>query len=175
MRRFRRTHWQAWRWPRATLRLRSLVERRVLRCSAARRLGTRGRRYQLNDGLNPARALSQTASQRSGSPFPIQAAGSDEMRAQRQRLRLPALDCIRGGIVSSASTASGSADCEEVGVEGVYDDGKVLPLNDGRHVRVDDTDTVTSSLRIAPFDGLICGSGDRFINQGDNEGVDLAY
>jgi len=68
-----------------------------------------------------------------------------------------------------------SADCEEVGVEGVYDDGKVLALDDGRHLRVDDTDTVTSSLWIAPFDGLICDGGDRFINKDDNEGVDLAY
>lgn len=67
-----------------------------------------------------------------------------------------------------------SANCEEVSVEGVYDDGKVLALDDGRHLRVDDTDTVTSSLWIAPFDGLIC-NGDRFINKDDNEGVDLAY
>jgi hypothetical protein len=51
----------------------------------------------------------------------------------------------------------------------------VLAFDDGRHLRVDDTDTVTSSLPIAPFDGLICGSGDRFINQDGNEGVDLAY
>ena len=68
-----------------------------------------------------------------------------------------------------------SSDCEEVSVEGVYDDGKVLALDDGRHLRVDDTDTVTSSLWIAPFDGLICDGGDRFIDKDDNEGVDLAY
>jgi hypothetical protein len=71
-------------------------------------------------------------------------------------------------------TLAASADCEEVGVEGVYDDGKVLALDDGRHLRVDDTDTVTSSIWIAPFDGLICDGGDRFINKDDNEGVDLA-
>jgi hypothetical protein len=74
-----------------------------------------------------------------------------------------------------ASPLPVSADCEEVGVEGVYDDGKVLGLDDGRHLRVDDSDTVTSSLWIAPFDGLICGGGDRFISKDDNEGVDLAY
>jgi hypothetical protein len=67
-----------------------------------------------------------------------------------------------------------SADCEEVSVNGVYDDGKVLALDDGRHLRVNDVDTVTSSLWIAPFDGLICESGDRFINKDDNEAVDLA-
>jgi hypothetical protein len=67
-----------------------------------------------------------------------------------------------------------SADCEEVDVDGVYDDGKVLALDDGRHLRVDDTDTVTSNVWTAPFDGLICDDGDRFINKDDNEGVDLA-
>jgi len=74
-----------------------------------------------------------------------------------------------------APTPTTSTNCEQVDVDGVYDDGKVLALDDGRHLRVDDTDTVTSSLWIAPFDGLICDSGDRFINKDDNEGVDLAY
>jgi hypothetical protein len=68
-----------------------------------------------------------------------------------------------------------SADCEEVGVSGVYDDGKVLALDDGRHLRVDDVDTVTSTLWVAPFDGLICEGGGRFTNKDDNETVDLAY
>jgi hypothetical protein len=67
-----------------------------------------------------------------------------------------------------------SSNCEEVSVEGVYDDGKILSLDDGRHLRLDDVDAVTSSVWVAPFDGLICGAGDRFINKDDNEGVDLA-
>jgi hypothetical protein len=67
-----------------------------------------------------------------------------------------------------------SADCESVGVEDVYDDGKILALDDGRHLSVADYDTAVSSVWVAPFDGLIC-SGDRFIDKDDNEAVDLAY
>ena len=66
-----------------------------------------------------------------------------------------------------------AADCEQVGVEDVFDDGKILSLDDGRHLSVADYDTATSSVWVAPFDGLIC-HGDRFINKDDNEGVDLA-
>lgn len=64
-----------------------------------------------------------------------------------------------------------SDDCEDVDVEGVYDDGKIVALNDGRHLRVQDYDTPTSSVWVAPFDGMICG--DRFIDKDDSEGVDL--
>jgi hypothetical protein len=67
-----------------------------------------------------------------------------------------------------------STTCEEADVIGVYDEGKVLALDDGRHLRVADADTVTSSVWVAPFDGLICDDGGRFINKDDNEGVDLA-
>lgn len=66
-----------------------------------------------------------------------------------------------------------SADCEEVNVEDVYDDGKILDLDDGRHLSVADYETATSSVWVAPFDGLVC-HGDRFINKDDNEAVDLA-
>jgi len=65
------------------------------------------------------------------------------------------------------------AGCEEVSVTDVYDDGKILALDDGRHLRVADYDTSTSMTWVAPFDGLICDSGDRFIDKDDNEGVDL--
>ena len=71
------------------------------------------------------------------------------------------------------AAAAPEADCEEVGVQDIYDDGKVLALDDGRHLSVSDVDTVTSSVWVAPFDGLIC-HGDRFINKDDNEAVDLA-
>lgn len=64
-----------------------------------------------------------------------------------------------------------SADCEEVSVEDVYDDGKILALDDGRHLKVAEYDTPTSAVWVAPFDGLICG--DRFIDKDDNEAVDL--
>ncbi len=66
-----------------------------------------------------------------------------------------------------------TADCDQVSVEDVYDDGKILSLDDGRHLSVADYDTATSSVWVAPFDGLIC-HGDRFINKDENEGVDLA-
>jgi hypothetical protein len=67
-----------------------------------------------------------------------------------------------------------SADCESVGVEEVYDDGKILALGDGRHLRVADYDAAVSSVWVAPFDGLIC-SGDRFINKDDKEAVDIDF
>jgi hypothetical protein len=64
------------------------------------------------------------------------------------------------------------ANCESVSVEDIYDDGKILALDDGRKLSVADYDTPTSSVWVAPFDGLIC-RGDRFINTDDHEGVDL--
>lgn len=76
-------------------------------------------------------------------------------------------------VQSQAPPITASADCEEVSVEDIYDDGKILALDDGRHLSVADYDTVTSSVWVAPFDGLIC-NGDRFINKDDNEAVDLA-
>jgi hypothetical protein len=66
-----------------------------------------------------------------------------------------------------------SDNCEEADVTAVYDDGKILELDDGRHLQVDDSDTSTSSVWTPPFDGLIC-NGDKFINKDDNESVDLA-
>jgi hypothetical protein len=74
---------------------------------------------------------------------------------------------------AATAAAAPEADCEEVGVQDIYDDGKILALDDGRHLSVSDVDTVTSSVWVAPFDGLIC-HGDRFINKDDNEAVDLA-
>ena len=75
---------------------------------------------------------------------------------------------------AAAPPPAASTDCESVGVEGVYDDGKILDLDDGRHLSVADYDSAVSSVWVPPFDGLIC-SGDRFINKDDNEAVDLAY
>jgi hypothetical protein len=65
------------------------------------------------------------------------------------------------------------ADCEEVSVQGVYHDGEVLELDDGRYLRVSDVDTVTSEVWVAPFDGLICDGGDTLINKDENESVEL--
>lgn len=65
------------------------------------------------------------------------------------------------------------SNCESVNVMSVYDDGKVLELDDGRHLRVNDVDSVTSSVWIAPLEGLICDNGDKFINKDDNESVEL--
>jgi hypothetical protein len=91
----------------ATLRLRSLVQRRVLRLLSGAQACYAKPELPAQRRVEPStRAISNSVA-KSGSPFPIQAAGCDEMRAQRQRLRLPALDCIQGGIVSSASSASG--------------------------------------------------------------------
>ena len=64
-------------------------------------------------------------------------------------------------------------DCEDVSVTDVFSDGEILELDDGRHLRVADYDTSTSSVWVAPFDGLICDGGDKFINKDDNESVDL--
>jgi hypothetical protein len=64
------------------------------------------------------------------------------------------------------------ANCDEVSVEDIYDDGKILSLLDGRRLSVADYDTPTSGVWVAPFEGLIC-RGDRFINTDDDEGVDL--
>lgn len=75
--------------------------------------------------------------------------------------------------VPVVAPAPPGGDCETVGVNGVYDDGKVLALDDGRHLRVADYDTPTSSVWVAPFDGIICDSDDKFINKDDNESVDL--
>jgi hypothetical protein len=66
------------------------------------------------------------------------------------------------------------ARCQEVSVSDIYDDGKILDLDDGRKLAVADYDTPTSGVWVAPFDGLIC-NGDRFINKDDHEAVDLEY
>jgi hypothetical protein len=74
--------------------------------------------------------------------------------------------------VSQAPAASSDASCEDVDVDGVYDDGAIIELMDGRRLRVSDVDTVTSSVWVAPFDGLVC-DGDHLINKDDNESVNL--
>jgi len=66
------------------------------------------------------------------------------------------------------------AGCEEVAVSDVYQDGAVLHLDDGRYLKVASYDTATTSVWVAPFDGLICDHGDKFTNKDDNETVDLA-
>jgi hypothetical protein len=71
-----------------------------------------------------------------------------------------------------APPATTTTNCESVSITDVFDDGAVLDLDDGRHLRVSDADTVTSSVWVAPFDALIC-NGDRLINKDDNEAVDL--
>lgn len=81
---------------------------------------------------------------------------------------------VAGATYQPLPPSVASADCEEVGVEDIYDDGKILALDDGRHLSVADSDTVISSVWVAPFDGLICNE-DRFINKDENEAVDLAY
>lgn len=66
------------------------------------------------------------------------------------------------------------ADCEDVDVQGVYGDGEILELGDGRKLRVSDADQAVSAVWVAPFEGMICDGGDKFINKDDNESVDLS-
>ena len=68
----------------------------------------------------------------------------------------------------------GESDCEDVSVQGVYADGEILELDDGRKLRVSDGDQAVSSVWVAPFDGMICDAGGTFINKDDNEKVDLS-
>ena len=66
---------------------------------------------------------------------------------------------------------AGDAGCQEVTVEGIYHDGAVLHLLDGRYLRVSDVDTVTSSVWVAPLEGVLCD--DKFTYTDDDESVDI--
>lgn len=100
----------------------------------------------------------KTAFAPDATPVPVQ--------PRQPALAAPAADRPVRGVSSSAG-------CERVAVEAVYQDGEILKLDDGRHLRVASYETATTSVWVAPFDGLYCDQDDKFTNTDDSETVDL--